>query len=508
MKLGLDEPLFQGLGIIVFAIVFFKKYIIDALELVQTFFGVKYFFVIPVFTLIGLLIIVYFFRDRRQVNTCTFVLVPRKTSFFSSYRTRLEEVLSRVSKEIGVDVKSTYIQKKGENTLLITVSSPSYEKLLVVSSIIKSYGDVFDIRQTRKNDSIVKLFDNERNTILSDKDELFFACDTRTNHPISLSEEDLWRHIGVFGATGSGKTTTVAILSKLFFLKKSIPVVIFDWHGEYKDLLKDSVSLCYIEPLKDRFSVNPLRYRDHESVMNVFEDVFSLSAPQYSFLFRLLKENSVGTLHELLYFIDSMETEGYWERELKHALVRKMEFVDSREGRILFSNEHNRIVFSTPCIFVIDLGGIRSYRLRKLYVLSFLRDFYEDALEGGSKNRFVIVLDEAHNILPKDTDNFLSRMIAEVRKFGIGFIVSTQSPSSINVEFLKNLNTKIIHSIKNSVDKTVILESIPYDREVEEYITRLLQGEAIFSSSSSPSSSIVRICKNLLYASDIDCSDC
>ena len=54
---------------------------------------------------------------------------------------------------------------------------------------------------------------------------------------IVLPLDAFWRHVGVFGSTGSGKSTTTAyIISQL--VDFGVDVLVLDWHGEYEKLLR------------------------------------------------------------------------------------------------------------------------------------------------------------------------------------------------------------------------------------------------------------------------------
>ena len=67
--------------------------------------------------------------------------------------------------------------------------------------------------------------------------------DTRyLNQPsqrFGLNLPELTRHMGIFGSTGTGKTTLAKnILREL--AKRNIPFIVFDWERNYRDLLKEN----------------------------------------------------------------------------------------------------------------------------------------------------------------------------------------------------------------------------------------------------------------------------
>jgi len=53
---------------------------------------------------------------------------------------------------------------------------------------------------------------------------------------IGIRSTDVFGHIVIFGATGSGKTNTSVLLAREL-QKKGFDVVILDWYGEYHNYL-------------------------------------------------------------------------------------------------------------------------------------------------------------------------------------------------------------------------------------------------------------------------------
>ncbi|MEM2013761.1 MAG: ATPase, partial [Metallosphaera sp.] len=74
------------------------------------------------------------------------------------------------------------------------------------------------------------------------------------------------------------------------------------------------------------------------------------------------------------------------------------------------------------------------------------------------------------------------KLISEVRKYGLGLCVISQSPSSISPEVLKNTNIKIIHSIKSDTDKRILAEALSLTPSLYDSLDKLDVGEALLSS--------------------------
>jgi len=140
----------------------------------------------------------------------------------------------------------------------------------------------------------------------------------------------------------------------------------------------------------------------------------------------------------------------------------------------------------------IERSSIRS--LATLLIVKSLALYKQKILNSNENNIDLVVIDEAHHVFRRSEGSGVMRdLLAEIRKYGVGMILVTQSPSSIGEDVMKNTNTKIIHSIKSDVDRRILKESIIMSREIEELIPLLEVGEAVISSPSHPYPLVIRI---------------
>ncbi len=68
---------------------------------------------------------------------------------------------------------------------------------------------------------------------------IVLGTDVETEEIVLVSEEDVLHHIGVFGATGSGKSTTLATLAKRASSLLGVNVIVFDPKGDLIEMVKD-----------------------------------------------------------------------------------------------------------------------------------------------------------------------------------------------------------------------------------------------------------------------------
>lgn len=84
-----------------------------------------------------------------------------------------------------------------------------------------------------------------------------------------------------------------------------------------------------------------------------------------------------------------------------------------------------------------------------LFVNFKLESMFSAAIQRGEapendRIREVIALDEAHRFSSDEDDNIVNRIAKELRKFGVGLICATQSPTHFSNDFLTNVAMKMI----------------------------------------------------------------
>lgn len=86
---------------------------------------------------------------------------------------------------------------------------------------------------------------------------------------------------------------------------------------------------------------------------------------------------------------------------------------------------------------------------KKMFVAFNLENIFLKAVQRGVQNDVVdiIIVDEAHNFLNDDPENILNIIAKEARKFGVGLICASQSPTHFSDDFISNVSAKIILGI-------------------------------------------------------------
>ena len=104
-------------------------------------------------------------------------------------------------------------------------------------------------------------------------------------------------------------------------------------------------------------------------------------------------------------------------------------------------------------------------------------EIFQSAIDRASQP-FVLVLEEAHNYLPRKPDTEQSdvgtpfeRIAKEGRKFGVGLILASQRPGELSETALSQCGTLIVHRLTNPFDKSIIRSAVS---DVDEDILRML----------------------------------
>lgn len=318
---------------------------------------------------------------------------------------------------------------------------------------------------------------------------------TTTEDNAYLYIDDVLRHVYVVGSTGSGKTTTVKrILYELLLQDHDITIIVFDWHGEYKDLIKSVLNKASIR-LKHRIFTPGVPGKDNipipftscggdtELNISILESVLELTTPQVSTLIDLInglcKEYKVITASNILEIIKRKKStvQSRSEIEILSALHRKIFTLTWGQGLLLF-NKLNEATINDLLDYrlsIIDLSHIINPRIRVLYAMLLFEKVYELKIANEYGGDIVIVIEEFHNY--QRQHNVVSQVIPESRKYGLGLILVNQNISDTATQILSNTNTKIIHRIVNPSELRYLIEIL--GRELGYTALNLDVGEAI-----------------------------
>lgn len=142
---------------------------------------------------------------------------------------------------------------------------------------------------------------------------------------------------------------------------------------------------------------------------------------------------------------------------------------------------------------VINLHNV-NLEMKKTLPLLLAKKVYEEHKNGyNGKGSLNIIIDEAHNILSKESfreseswkdyrlETF-EEIIKEGRKFGVFVTISSQRPNDISATIISQAHNYFIHRLINQKDLATISNAVSYiDKITEESIPTLPVGTCIFS---------------------------
>ncbi|MCE4611047.1 MAG: ATP-binding protein [Desulfurococcales archaeon] len=326
---------------------------------------------------------------------------------------------------------------------------------------------------------------------------LFLGYKTGSIAPekIYLSLNDVEGHISIFGATGTGKSTTLARIACGSAESFGLHSIILDWTGEHGE--KAASIGCNprsLDPLKD-LPLNPLIEADSEddivTVVDALSSSLNLTEPQEYMLLKVIEQGKPKSFTELEALIESAFEQSRWDREVKKALLRKIAVLTRGASKEAFSGDRfARLEYAPGSVTIVDVSRIPSQPARRAYTLLTLWLAHKSSKSTGKK--ILVAVDEAHNIAGGE-DGLLSRLAAEGRKDGLYLVIATQSPSLIPVRLIANTNTKIIHAIRSHRDLEVVRSAIYLPDSQAQRIPSLDRGEALLHSPSHPQPIFIKV---------------
>ncbi|MGO4905575.1 helicase HerA-like domain-containing protein [Flavobacterium sp. W20_MBD1_R3] len=313
------------------------------------------------------------------------------------------------------------------------------------------------------------------------------------NTHIKIPLKTLNRHGLIAGATGTGKTKTIQVLSEQLSTF-GIPVLMMDIKGDFSGIAKKGEEKPFITERHAKISIpyatagfpvelltlseqNGVRLRATISEFGpvLFSRILNLNDTQggvVSVIFKFCDDNKIPLLDlkDIKKVIHYITEEGKDEIE-KHygkistattgTILRKIIELE-QQGADLFFGEMS---FDIGDLMRIDENGqgyINILRLTDIqdkpklfstFMLSLLAEIYQQMPEKGDLEQpeLVIFIDEAHLIFNEASKNLLEQIetiVKLIRSKGVGIYFITQNPMDVPSGILAQLGLKIQHALR------------------------------------------------------------
>src|SRR6188472_4650187 len=339
------------------------------------------------------------------------------------------------------------------------------------------------------------------------------------------------RHGLIAGATGTGKTKTLQVLSEILS-DASVPVVMMDIKGDLSgiaaagledDKIKERVQKLNVEFKPTAYPTElftlsnqkgtRLRATVSEFGPVLLSKILGLNDTQGGFvamIFKYCDDNKLPLLDlkDFIKVLQYVSDEGKAEMEKMYGkisttstgtILRKVIELQQQGGDLFFGelsfdvddlmriSDDGRGMISV--VRVTDLQD--RPKLFSTFMLQLLAELYASCPEEGDmdKPKLVLFIDEAHLIFQEASDALLQQIetiIKLIRSKGIGIFFCTQNPMDIPASVLGQLGLKIQHALRafTAADRKIIKQTADNYPETDFYktedlITQLGIGEAL-----------------------------
>ena len=315
-----------------------------------------------------------------------------------------------------------------------------------------------------------------------------------------LRENELPQHISMFGRTGAGKSNcTMLFIQQL--IKKEKPFLIFDWKQTYRVLCNEDIKLYTPGNNIAPFFFNPLDLRnipEHYQeaylrqllsvLLNVyFRDLKLLSVEGVEYLLlrgfnHFRNEKEWFTFFDIYHWILNYKTssrEKDWKSSALNVLYKlstgPLGYVLNQKDGIDMQDIYKKQI-------VIELHWLGSPKDKSFLMQVLLLQIYYhfSQKENVHDAKYVIVIEEAHNVLLKHTEGYetvVEMILRQIREYGVCICLLDQHPSLMSLPALGTYCTiafnLIAHEDIRAIASTLALED---DRD---YFGKLKTGQAI-----------------------------
>lgn len=253
--------------------------------------------------------------------------------------------------------------------------------------------------------------------------------------------------------------------------------------GEIRDRLRER--LDYFNTQNEfTYVVDENRYWNNDMRTHVADDLDLIAFPNIT----LNKLDKLKLQIIFQYYDDIIK--GHANREHLSPLIKRMEkrFEDIRKVIEINDNINNQKNFT-----IVSLKDVNIH-MRKILPLLLCKQLYDEQKEKNDETTYLnIIVDEAHNILSRDSDReseqwkdyrleTFEEIIKEGRKFGVFLTIASQRPSDISSTIISQLHNYFLHRLINNNDIIAVEKTISYlDKLSFEYLPILPTGTCILA---------------------------
>ena len=300
------------------------------------------------------------------------------------------------------------------------------------------------------------------------------------------------RHLAVLAMTGMGKSNLVSLVAKEMARIEGT-MVIFDYHDDYSSLQISNMNVMDAK-------INPrlLNVDKFAEVIEIRESATNQMHVLRKAFIEDVKSKQGDDFWETL--IANAETVGVGDKSYKEAAARVIDRIEDARRRFKTILDPSM----TDPLALIKNGRVNVLSLIELTdrqadiaVSYYLDELLADrkkatrakkGVEFKTPPRFnapvLVAIEEAHAFIPKDLDTetkyFASKVAREGRKFGLGLVIVSQRPRSIDANILSQMGSLAVMKIVQQDDQTqVAAASEALSQELIDQLPSLNPGDAV-----------------------------
>jgi uncharacterized protein len=317
------------------------------------------------------------------------------------------------------------------------------------------------------------------------------------------------RHTFLCGQSGSGKTYSLGVILEQLLLETDLRLVILDPNSDFVRL--GDVRAGVAPALAGRYrevarrvavysakAAGERRLRLHAAEVEPLIQAAALrldpiaDREEYAALAALLAGPDALTL-EALTQSDLPEAVRLGQRIRNLGVDRYSVWAPGEAGSVLDA-VHDQ---SLRCV-VIDLGSLPTREEQSLIAAAVFGDLWRRRQE---RSPVLIVIDEAHNIAPAQTEDpvvavaaeYAIRIAAEGRKFGLYLLVSTQRPQKIPENVLSQADNLVLMRLNSLADAAFAEAAFSFvPPSLIAHSVTFRQGEGLIAGKISPEPALLR----------------
>ena len=339
------------------------------------------------------------------------------------------------------------------------------------------------------------------------------------------------RHGLIAGATGTGKTKTLQLISE-FLSDASVPVLLLDIKGDLSGLaaagsinptIDERCKLLNIQYQPSAFPVEFFTLSDEKGVQLratvtefgpiLLSKILGLNDTQgglVSMMFKYCDDNKLPLLNlqDFIKVLQYAGNEGKAEMQKMYGNISSTSTGTILRKVIELQQQGADIFFGEPSFEVDDLmrisddgrGMINILRVTNMqnhpklfstFMLQMLAELYATCPEEGDldKPKLVMFIDEAHLLFDEASSALMQQIetvIKLIRSKGIGIFFCTQNPQDVPASILSQLGLKVQHALRafTAADRKTIKQAAENFPETEFYktenlLTQMGIGEAL-----------------------------